>query len=214
VIPVKACPGCSVWIPDDAGFCPSCGKALGPAAPPPAGASPPSSPPAPPSSTPSPPSPGPEPAPAFGRAKAESRVRGLGLIYIVAGGLVVLFEGFGLANLLTGRTLEQALELREQPPFKGNPDLERAAEIWIEWLGRSGLPAVPYVLGMLLGAFYLWSGLRLRDLRGRGMAIAAAIAMIVLFPFNAECCACCLSFPVGIAALFILTRADTESIMR
>ena len=208
---MKACPGCSHWIPDDAAFCPSCGKATAPAP----AAAPGPTPPSPSPSGPALPEPkAPAPAPAFDRAKAEARVRVLGVLYMVAGGLTILTEGYALAMLLSGRALKEAEAARGQPPIKGNPDYERVVDLYMDFIREPGLAAIPYFLALGLGAFYLWSGLQLRDLRGRTTAFVTAILLIVLFLCSAQCCGCCFTLPVGVAALIILTRADTVAVMR
>ena len=71
---MKACGGCSTWIPDGAAFCPSCGKAQGEAGPP--------------GVTPSLPPAGPPPPRPGGqdfRARTEESIRRLGLLYMVFG---------------------------------------------------------------------------------------------------------------------------------
>jgi len=203
---VKACPGCADLIPDGAATCPSCGRSVEPvpAAPSPAPAAPPPA-----------PAEGPEPGPdpAVTRRKAESRVRTLGVLYLAAGCWTLLGQGYALAMLLTGRALQEIEAFREQPPFRGSPEFERFVDMYVEWLQDPVRAAIPYVLALAVGGFYLWSGLRLRALRSRGMAIAAAVSMIVLFPCSGQCCGCCFTVPLGVAALFILTRADTEAVL-
>ena len=213
---MKACAGCSVWIPDDAAFCPSCGKPTGQAGAAGAGPTPPTPPPSPSPSGPALPEPkdSPPPAPAFDRAKAESMVRILGTLYMVAGGFTILTQGYALAMLLAGRALEEAEAMRGQPPIKGNPDFEQGLDLYIRFMQEPGLAAIPYFLALGLGAFYFWSGLQLRDLRGRSMAFASAILMIVLFFCSAQCCGCCFTLPLGVAGLIILSRADTAAVLR
>ena len=212
---MKTCPGCSVWIPDDAAFCPSCGKPTG-AAPPTPSVPPGSGSPREPDKSPgTPPPPEPEPTtPSFDRAKAEHRVRTLGTLYIVAGAWTILGEGWQLVMLLTGRALEQAEAIRDEPIVRDNPDLQRYLDLYLDMLREPGVAAIPYFLALGVGAFYVWSGLQLRDLRGRTMAFVAAIVMLVLFLCSSECCGCCFTVPLGVGALFLLTRADTEAVMR
>ena len=163
---------------------------------------------------PTPGAPGPESAPSFDRAKAESRVRVLGTLYQVAGGWTLLAQGYALAMLLSGKAAEQLEEMRSQPPFSGNPDFERWLDLYQEFIANTGVASIPYFLSLGVGAFYVWAGVRLRGLEGRGMAMAAAISMIVLFLCSSQCCGCCFTIPLGVAALFILTRADTEAVLR
>lgn len=209
---MKACPGCSVWIPDDAAFCPSCGKTTAPGGAASPGPTPPSPSPSPSPSSPAPPEP--PPAPAFDRAKAESRVRLLGTLFMVAGGWTILSSLWQLGMLFTGRALEQLEALRDHQFFRENPEFQRGLETYLDVLQEPGIAAIPLILALGIGALYLWSGLQLRDLRGKTMAFASAILLIVLFPCSSECCGCCFTIPLGIGALIVLTRADTELVMR
>lgn len=190
---MRSCPGCADWIPDAARFCPSCGRSLDGGAPAPA------------------PDPA-EPAgdPGDGRRRAESRVRTLGALYIGVGAYVLLAQVVAIVMAATGATAEilRGMDLR------ADPKMQEALERYLELLENPLSASLPALLGIGIGAFYVWAGTRLRALRDPGAAQAAAIAMVVLSCCHSDCCACCLTIPLGIYALFVLNEAPVRAILR
>lgn len=193
---MKACAKCGAYIPDESRFCPSCGAEQGvaAAAPPPGGPEPVE---------------GPPPEEAFDRAAAEGRIRTLGILYIVAGGLLLLATLISFVGAATGETLRTLEEVgRENPEF--GELVERVKDLLLApWF-----LTVEHLAPFSLGVFYVWTGIRLRDLRGRTAALVAAVLMVVLFPCQAGSCCCCVSVPLGVYALFLLTGAGAEAVLR
>lgn len=190
---MKACGGCGAYIPDGSRFCPSCGgpQAEGPAAP----ASP----------GPAPVGPGEPPAPPpFDRGPAESRVRTLGVLYMVYGALLLAFVAWSFVNTASGKTLRDLAEIRVQ----AEPEVQRILIQVEEFYGEPAFLTLSHVIPFVLGILFLWAGNNLRSLRGRTAAIVAAVAALVLS--LCQSCCCCLGIPLGIYALFVLTRGDTQ----
>ncbi len=195
---MKACPGCGTFVPDESRFCPSCGggQDAGAAAPaPPPGGVPAAGEPAP-------------PGPTFDRAAAEGRVRVLGVLYMVMGGLVLASVGVSVLQFAMGDPGgDLELELERTPDPQVRDFLQRLSGI----LRSTALVAVLHLVPLSLGALYAWSGWRLWKFRGSTPALVAAVCMVVVSPCSG---CCCLSIPLGVYALFLLTRADTETVLR
>lgn len=180
---MKVCGSCGAWIPDDAAACPNCSKGAGGdrSGPPAEGAD-------------------------FYRRRAEGRLRTLGVLYLVAGALTLAFTGLSFLYHATGRAQRAFDELLRHPGPWDPEMLRQARDLTLIplWLGFTH--AVPF----LLGCVWVWSGTRLRSLRGRGSALTGAA--LLLLPVPCSPC-CCLLMPLGIYALVTLTRADSETVL-
>ena len=207
---MKACGACGAWIPDDAAACPNCSKAVGgaPAAP---GVDAPPGLPGPgvdsgggvaPGSGGGPGSPDGEGA-AFFRRRAETRLRTLGTLYMVAGFLTLGLVAVSFYQNASGATLRSLEELERNPGPVG-PELMRQVK---DLAMQPWYLAVTHALPFLLGVFWAWSGSRLRSLEGRIPALVGAV--FLLLPCTT---CCCLYMPLGIYALVTLTRPDSESV--
>jgi hypothetical protein len=64
------------------------------------------------------------------------------------------------------------------------------------------------LLALAISALVLWSGLQMRQLKGRGLAIAGAI--LAMIPCFTGCC-CVIGLPVGIWALVVLMNAEVKA---
>jgi hypothetical protein len=196
---LKACTYCGAWIPDDSRVCSACNaiQDAAAAAPGPGGGASP------------PPSPSPVPAAPLPGNAAERRVKLLGTLYIVLGSLLLLTVAYSFVNVASGqfdRSLEE-IQRQGDPRFKDL--MKQVAEI----VRQPWYLAVTHLVPFALGALYVWSGSRLRGLRGRGAAIGAAVAMIVLSPLEGQCCCCMFALPLGVFALVSLTRADVVALL-
>ncbi len=193
---MKECDGCRSWIPDDAGTCPSCGRAAAPPVPPA---------PAAPGEAASPPQdPGSAELAAAIRARSAARVRTLGVLYIVHGALLVAMVAWSASQYAAGKTEEMFAELRRVWPADAPEFLDEAqaaAEHPAYLLASHFLP-------FALGGFLLWSGISLRGLHRRNAALVAAIALLALSPCQ-NCC-CLAGIPLGIWALYVLTAGETR----
>ena len=194
---MKVCGSCGAWIPDDASACPNCARAVGGAAPPPLTAA------GPPPDAP-PPSAG-DPDGHY-RRRAEDRLRTLGTLYMVAGFLTLGYVAFSFFGHASGATL-RAIEDLEKNPGPYPPEYIRVMKDMVLvpwWLALTH--AVPF----LFAAVWIGAGSSLRSLRGRNSSLAGAA--LLLMPVPCSPC-CCLLMPLGIYALIVLTRADSETVL-
>jgi len=196
---MRNCGACGTWIPNGAGSCPSCGRDPGRAAAPPPPAPPPAGGGGPP----------PEDRLLLARRVAEARVRRLGVAFLVLGALVLLLVLLSFVQFATGEALRGIKEIREAEDDAFVQGMLR----WFEDLYQEPwVLAVVHVVPFSLGALLVAAGNALRGLRGRALGIAAAIAAILFAPLTQACC--CVAVPLGIYALVVLSRGDTEIVMR
>ncbi len=196
---MKVCGSCGAWIPDDARSCPSCGTA-------PAGEAPPAGPG--PGAGPAPgPVPGAPQGPVFDRGATEKRIRTIGTLFAVMGVLTVLMVLWNFIQAATGQTLRSIEELEKGPKLLPPEVVDTLKTLYQEPLYLAVSHAVPFALG----AFWAWSGWRLRALQGRNAGIAASITLIALSPCS-PCC--CLSIPLGVFGLVVLGRGDAALAMK
>ncbi len=189
---MKVCGSCGAWIPDDATACPNCSRAVGGVVPPPPAA-------------PGPVVPETDPD-GFYRRRAEGRLRTLGTLYMVAGFLTLGYVALSFFEHASGAVLRTIEDLEKNPGPWPPDSLRRAKDLALVpwWLALSH--AVPF----LFGALWIGAGSSLRALRGRTSSLIGAA--LLLLPFPCSPC-CCLLMPLGIYALIVLTRADSESIL-
>src|SRR5690349_14131962 len=167
---MKACPSCGAWIPDEAASCPNCGAEVRRAdAPPPLPA-----PPAPPG-TGLPGGPEADAVADFERRRAEDAVRILGTLYVVAGALALAVVTMVFGVIESGAALEAVEKTQREHPEVDPAAFRFYREILLDRhaLG-AGLSA-----WFLLGVLWIWSGVRLRSLQGRGLALLGAVLLLV-----------------------------------
>ena len=79
-----------------------------------------------------------------------------------------------------------------------------------ESLFSGALAMVSAVLGVIVGAFIIFGGLKMKNLESYGLAVATAI--IAMVPCFSPCCV--IGLPVGIWALFILMKPEVKAAFR
>jgi hypothetical protein len=131
------------------------------------------------------------------------------MLYIVMAGM--LLAGVAVSYLLyaTGAvagSIERDLE--RAPDERTREMLLQLRELYAHTLAVG----ISHLVPLLLGGLYLWSGIQLRSLRGYVPAVISAILLTAGF-LCTPCC-CCVTTPLGIYALVVLTRADTEAVLR
>lgn len=205
---MRNCGGCGTWIPDDAAFCPSCGRGQGGAA---AAPPPPDPRPGPdPAPPPDPGAPGPDPEAealaAAVRDRAASRVRTLGVLYMVYGALQVGMVAWSAYAQWAGDGQRAIEDVRRQ-----FPQFEEAFDQWAPLLSDPWYLMAVHFLPFLLGVAAFASGVQLRALRGRNLGMAVAVGLIALF--CVENCCCLLGIPLGIGGLVVLASGEAAVVM-
>ena len=123
-------------------------------------------------------------------------VKGPAIGLMVTGGLGI---GLGLLNILM--TLAGAGGVNEA-------QLEQMPEEWADAmraLSSTGGGIVFGLIGLALNGFVLYGGLQMKNLRSRGMAVAASIVALV------PCLICCLlGWPFGIWSLVVLNKPEVK----
>ena len=120
-----------------------------------------------------------------------------GILFMVAGGLVVLYS---LMNVLSsGMNQAQLQKLMSDPNFPNE-----AKELIRTLAGP--LTKVFSLFAAAVGGLLIFGGYQMRLLKGYGIAMAACI--IGLLPCTS---CCCLTLPLGIWTLTILTRPEIKS---
>jgi hypothetical protein len=141
-------------------------------------------------------------------------VRLLGLLYMILGGLMLLAVAYSFVNVATGQADRALADIERQFGRQVDPRM-REMLTWALDLARAPwYMAVNHLVPFALGVVYVWSGSRLRALRGRGPAMAAAILMLVMSPCEGQCCCCMVAMPLGVYALVTLTRGDVVTLLR
>jgi hypothetical protein len=134
-------------------------------------------------------------------------VRNLGSLYLATGVLLLLYTAWLFWDVASGA---YAAGLR-QVLSDMDPNLRGPAERMMGFLLAAPVLLVLHAVPLGLAGLCLWSGIGLRSLRGRTAALVTAVLLAVLC-LCTNCC-CLLTLPVGIYAIFELTRMDTEAAM-
>ena len=116
-------------------------------------------------------------------------VSALGILYQL-GMLVARLAGVAMSNMPTG-----------------NMSAEQAR---IVNMLSGGLGLVGAVLAVAVGGFIIFASMKMMNLQNWGMALAAAILIII--PCLSPCC--CLGIPVGIWAIVVLVNAEVKAAFR
>lgn len=135
------------------------------------------------------------------------RAAALEKVKLPAVGLIVvgaLGAASALLGAVQGATNEQVDQLRQAFDQAGiDPG---TTENLVSALAGGNL--VISLLALAISALVLWSGLQMRQLKGRGLAIAGAI--LAMIPCFTGCC-CVIGLPVGIWALVVLMNAEVKA---
>jgi hypothetical protein len=135
------------------------------------------------------------------------RAAALEKVKLPAVGLIVvgaLGAASALLGAVQGATNEQVDQLRQAFDQAGiDPG---TTENLVSALAGGNL--VMSLLALAISALILWSGLQMRQLKGRGLAIAGAI--LGMIPCFTGCC-CVIGLPVGIWALVVLMNAEVKA---
>ena len=116
-------------------------------------------------------------------------VSALGIVYQL-GMLVARLAGVAMSTMPTG-----------------NMSAEQAR---IVNMLSGGLGLVGAVLAVAVGGFIIFASMKMMNLQNWGMALAAAILIII--PCLSPCC--CLGIPVGIWAIVVLVNAEVKAAFR
>jgi hypothetical protein len=73
-----------------------------------------------------------------------------------------------------------------------------------------GLGVVGALLAVAIGAFIIYGGMKMMNLQSYGLALAAAI--VIMIPCLSPCC--CLGLPAGIWAIVVLSNAEVKAAFR
>jgi hypothetical protein len=117
------------------------------------------------------------------------------ILLLVLGGLGIIFN---LYSVVAPTDLSRLDDMALQP---------EARELVTRLSGvAAGAGRLFSLLGVALGGVMVFGALKMRELQQYPLALASAI--IALLPFGS--CCCCLSLPVGVWALVILSRAEVK----
>jgi hypothetical protein len=136
----------------------------------------------------------------------KGRLRTLGGLYMAAGFVTLGLVAMSFLQHASGATLE-AFDRLERDPGPLQPSTIREMK---DLVLRPWYLALTHSVPFLLGCYWVWAGGRLRDLRGWTSAMAGAA--LLLLPVPCSPC-CCLLMPLGIYAVIVLTRAESEAIL-
>lgn len=120
-----------------------------------------------------------------------------GILFMVFGSLNILFGLYGL--LAGGVNQEQMAQLLS------DPNLPQGAKDAIGTLLGPGTKLIGLV-GMVLSGLMVFGGMQMRNLKGYGFALTACVLGIL--PCT-NCC--CVTLPIGVWALTILTKPDIKA---
>ena len=145
------------------------------------------------------------PASADARQAALDKVNGPAIGLIVTASFGIVGALWALTTFIFNRNQISALPAE----LASNPDVKQALDIIGPWLGVITLADV--LLMLALSALILVAGLRMKNLRSRGLAIAGSVASI-LPCISIGCAPCCvLGLPIGIWALVVLNKPEVKS---
>jgi len=137
---------------------------------------------------------------------AKARLRTLGALYMAAGWMTLGLVAMSFLQHATGATLEAFDRLESDPGPLAPSTIREMKDLLLQPWYLALTHAVPFLLGCL----WVWSGSRLRALRGWTSAMAGA--GLLLLPLPCSPC-CCLLMPLGIYAVIVLTREESERIL-
>lgn len=127
-----------------------------------------------------------------------NRVKGPAIGLIVVGVMTLLLVVFGLVFNNEEAARETAARLAES--FKTTPEQIERFQQFANGFGR--------VLFSCTGAFLIYAGLQMKQLRGRTVAIIASV--VAMIPCLTSCC-CLAGIPVGVWSLITLLNADVKN---
>lgn len=137
------------------------------------------------------------PPPPGGGGPAREALNVPGILFMVAGGLIVLYSLWNL--LMSGLNQAQLDQILNDPnmPSDWKPGLKAM-------LGP-GLKVFA-LFAAAIGGLLVFGGFQMRNLKGYGIAMAACI--LALLPCQS---CCCITLPLAIWTLTILTRPEIKS---
>jgi len=137
-------------------------------------------------------------APAFATADepAGDQAKGPGIGMIVAGILNVLASLARLALLLAG------VGMGALNGAGHNPEVDKLV---FAIAGTTGI--VFGVIGLIVGLFVIYSGIKMQKLENHGLCLLAAILLII--PCTSPCCP--VGIPIGIWALVVLSKSEVKN---
>jgi hypothetical protein len=131
------------------------------------------------------------------QAAALSKVSAPAICLIVTGGLTVAFWLLSIIGGALGLDEQYARASRANQP----PEVQRMMENI-----RGPMTLVIRVIGLAIGGFIIFGGIKMKKLESYGVCIAASI--IALLP----CSFCCLfGLPIGIWSLVVLNSTDVKN---
>ena len=134
---------------------------------------------------------------------AKKLVQGPGIALIVSGAIGLLASLANLAQVLFGAAAQR--EQIRQAFAEMPPEFQQMADFFEMMLGPLGIAMA--AIGVLLGAFTIFSGVQMQRLRNFWMPLTASIFGI-LSCFSG---CCCVSLPIGIWALVVLMKPEVKS---
>ena len=145
-------------------------------------------------------------------AVAMRRISAPAIALIVAGALDILGAFYGFFNyalaamgVFDDMRAEQRKAIEEV--LVDNP--LKDSFLWIIDFQDSPYTLIQHFVGFALGAFVIYAGIRIRQLKGYGLGMAAAIKTMT------PCLSCCCyGLPIGIWVLVVLMNSDIREAFR
>ena len=120
-----------------------------------------------------------------------------GILFIVFGSLSILYSIYGMVG--GGASAAQMSQLMN------DPNIPAQAKDFLRLLAGPGAKVLG-LIGMSMAGLMVFAGVQMRNLKGYGLAIAACV--IGMLPCTG---CCCVTLPVAIWTLTILTRPEIKS---
>jgi hypothetical protein len=130
------------------------------------------------------------------RGLAMQKVNGPAIGLMAMAGIGILFQLLSLLMRLLGTGFTMA------NMGGGAEGSEQLAAMMSGTLG-----VIAGILGILIGGFIIFAGMKMRQLQSWPMAIAASV--VAMLPCLSPCC--CLGLPIGIWALVVLFDANVKA---
>jgi hypothetical protein len=143
--------------------------------------------------------------PAANSGSAQEAVNVPAIMMMVASGLAILFILFGLVMNIAGggnaAQMDKALS---------DPNLPPAMKTFLKSMSPGG--PMQYIISLVqfgVNGFIIFGALQMRNLKGWGLAMTAAVLSVVPLCFNS--CCCLIAMPAGIWALVVLNKPEVKS---
>jgi hypothetical protein len=151
------------------------------------------------------------PSSAFDPGGAKRVVQPAATALLVMGILMALFNLAFIVLVFVGGGIESMMQsLRDNPDLP--PEISRALGDMDATAGAAGM--VPWFIFVCLDLFVIFAALRMKQLRGYGVALAGAIISTIPCLTSHPCCCCLINIPIGIWCIIVLAKPEVRDAFR